>query len=72
MLKGFTPEVAWVTHAGETELKERLAIRPTSEAIIYDSYSKWIQSYRDLPLRMNQWCSVVRWEFKHPTPFYEE
>lgn len=68
-VEGFTPEVAWVTHAGNTELKERLAIRPTSETIIYDSYSKWIQSYRDLPLRLNQWCSVIRWEFKHPTPF---
>jgi prolyl-tRNA synthetase len=68
-VEGFSPEVAWVTHTGHSELKERLAIRPTSEAIMYDSYSKWIQSYRDLPLRLNQWCSVVRWEFKHPTPF---
>jgi prolyl-tRNA synthetase len=68
-VEGFTPEVAWVTHAGETELKEKLAVRPTSETVMYDSYSKWIQSYRDLPLRLNQWCSVVRWEFKHPTPF---
>lgn len=66
---GFTPEVAWVTHAGNNELPERLAVRPTSETIMYDSYSKWIRSYRDLPLRLNQWCSVVRWEFKHPTPF---
>lgn len=68
-VEGFTPEVAWVTYAGKTKLSERLAIRPTSETIIYDSYSKWIQSYRDLPLRLNQWCSVIRWEFKHPTPF---
>ncbi len=68
-VEGFTPEVAWVTHAGESELSERLAVRPTSETVMYDSYSKWIQSYRDLPLRLNQWCSVVRWEFKHPTPF---
>lgn len=66
---GFTPEVAWVTHAGDSKLPERLAVRPTSETIMYDSYSKWIRSYRDLPLRLNQWCSVVRWEFKHPTPF---
>jgi len=50
-------------------LNERLAIRPTSETIMYESYSKWIKSYRDLPLKINQWCSVVRWEFKHPMPF---
>jgi len=68
-VEGFTPEVAWVTHAGESELKERLAIRPTSETIMYPAYSKWIKSYRDLPLRLNQWANVVRWEFKHPTPF---
>lgn len=68
-VEGFTPEVAWVTHAGETKLSEKLAIRPTSETIMYDSYAKWIHSYRDLPLRLNQWCNVVRWEFKTPTPF---
>lgn len=68
-LKGFTPEVAWVTEAGNTKLSERLAVRPTSEAIMYDSFSKWIRSWRDLPLRYNQWSNVVRWEFKHPTPF---
>lgn len=68
-VEGFTPEVAWVTHSGETKLNEKLAVRPTSETIMYASYSKWIQSYRDLPLRLNQWCNVVRWEFKHPTPF---
>ncbi|MBL7054341.1 proline--tRNA ligase [Candidatus Woesearchaeota archaeon] len=65
-VKGFSPEVAWVTSAGNTELSERLAIRPTSETIMYDSYSKWIRSWRDLPLRLNQWNNVVRWEFKHP------
>ncbi len=65
----FAPEVAWVTHGGNTELGERLAIRPTSETIMYESYSKWIRSYNDLPLRLNQWNNVVRWEFKHPTPF---
>jgi prolyl-tRNA synthetase len=69
-VEGFTPEVAWVTQTGNTELKERLAVRPTSETVMYDSYSKWIQSYRDLPLRLNQWNSVVRWEFKHATPFF--
>jgi len=68
-VKGFTPEVAWVTAHGDTQFEERLAIRPTSETIMYDSYKKWIRSYRDLPLRLNQWCSVVRWEFKHPVPF---
>jgi len=68
-LKGFSPEVAWVTEAGNTKLQERLAIRPTSEAIMYASYSKWIRSWRDLPLKYNQWNNVVRWEFKHPIPF---
>ncbi|MBI4438702.1 proline--tRNA ligase [Candidatus Woesearchaeota archaeon] len=66
---GFKPEVAWVTMAGDTELSERLAIRPTSETIMYDSFGKWIRSWRDLPLLLNQWCSVVRWEFKYPKPF---
>ncbi len=65
--KGFTPEVAWVTNVGKSKLDENLAIRPTSETLIYDSYSKWIRSWRDLPLRLNQWNNVVRWEFKHPT-----
>ncbi len=68
-IEGFSPEVAWVTEAGSSKLNEKLAIRPTSETIIYDSYSKWIRSHRDLPLLFNQWCSVVRWEFKHPKPF---
>jgi len=69
-VKGFTPEVAWVTYAGNTKLNERLAIRPTSEAIMYDSFSKWIRSWRDLPLKYNQWSNVIRWEFKHPVPFF--
>ncbi|HLG24569.1 MAG TPA: proline--tRNA ligase, partial [Candidatus Nanoarchaeia archaeon] len=68
-VEGFTPEVAWVTHAGNSELNERLAIRPTSETLMYESYSKWIRSWRDLPVLLNQWNSVVRWEFKHPKPF---
>ncbi|MDE1856508.1 MAG: proline--tRNA ligase [Candidatus Micrarchaeota archaeon] len=67
-VEGFNPEVAWVTHTGDSKLDERLAIRPTSETIIYDTIAKWIRSWRDLPLRLNQWCSVLRWEFKHPTP----
>jgi prolyl-tRNA synthetase len=68
-VEGFSPEVAWVTNAGDTELNERLAIRPTSETIMYPSYSKWIRSWRDLPLKYNQWNNVIRWEFKHPVPF---
>tara|TARA_Y100000310_G_C20666253_1_gene807649 strand:+ start:285 stop:1718 length:1434 start_codon:yes stop_codon:yes gene_type:complete len=68
-VEGFSPEVAWVTHAGDSKLDERLAIRPTSETIMYESYSKWIRSHRDLPLLYNQWNNVVRWEFKHPVPF---
>ena len=57
---GFNPEVAWIEKKGED--KGRYAIRPTSETIIYDSYAKWIRSWRDLPLRMNQWCNICRWE----------
>lgn len=68
-VEGFAPEVAWVTHAGETKLEERLAVRPTSETIMYPAYSEWIRSWRDLPLRLNQWNNVVRWEFKHAVPF---
>lgn len=68
-VEGFAPEVAWVTEAGSSKLGERLAVRPTSETIMYASYSKWIRSWRDLPMRYNQWNNVVRWEFKHPTPF---
>jgi prolyl-tRNA synthetase len=69
-IEGFAPEVAWVTHAGKTKLNEKLAIRPTSEAIMYESYSKWIRSWRDLPLLLNQWNNVVRWEFNNPIPFF--
>ncbi|TAL57597.1 MAG: proline--tRNA ligase [Nanoarchaeota archaeon] len=68
-VEGFTAEVAWVTHAGNKPLAEKLAIRPTSETIMYDSYSKWVRSWRDLPILYNQWNSVVRWEFSHPKPF---
>ncbi|XP_026193954.1 proline--tRNA ligase, cytoplasmic [Cyclospora cayetanensis] len=66
---GFSPEVAWVTHYGDSELPEKVAIRPTSETIMYPAYAKWIRSHRDLPLKLNQWNNVVRWEFKQPTPF---
>jgi prolyl-tRNA synthetase len=68
-VEGFTPEVAWVTEAGSSKLAERLAVRPTSETIMYPAYSKWIRSHKDLPLRLNQWNSVVRWEFRNPIPF---
>lgn len=61
-VEGFAPEVPWVTQVGEEPLEERLCIRPTSEAIIGASYAKWIQSYRDLPVLINQWANVVRWE----------
>jgi prolyl-tRNA synthetase len=67
-VKGFAPEVAWVTHGGEEKLEERLVVRPTSEAIIGTMYSKWIQSWRDLPVLINQWANVVRWE-KVTRPF---
>lgn len=61
-IEGFAPELAIVTHGGGEELTEKLVVRPTSETIMYDMYSKWIQSYRDLPLSLNQWNNVVRWE----------
>ncbi len=67
--EGFTPEVAWVTEAGDSKLGERLALRPTSETIMYYMFSQWIRSYRDLPLRINQWVNVFRWETKATRPF---
>ncbi len=63
-VEGFAPETAVVTHGGGKELEEPLVIRPTSETIIYAMFSKWIQSWRDLPVLMNQWCNVVRWELR--------
>jgi prolyl-tRNA synthetase len=66
---GFTPEVFWVTHTGDTEIGERLATRPTSETIAYHSYAKWIQSWRDLPLLLNFWNSVLRAEITGTKPF---
>ncbi|PNF14364.1 hypothetical protein B7P43_G03421 [Cryptotermes secundus] len=65
----FSPEVAWVTKSGDTDLSEPIAVRPTSETVMYPAYAKWVQSYRDLPIKLNQWNNVVRWEFKHPQPF---
>ena len=67
-VEGFAPEVAWVTQGGSEPLTERLAIRPTSEAIIGVMYAQWIESYRDLPILINQWANVVRWE-KATRPF---
>jgi prolyl-tRNA synthetase len=63
-VEGFAPEVALVTHAGGEELGEPLVVRPTSETIIWDTYSRWVQSYRDLPLLYNQWANIVRWEMR--------
>jgi len=67
-VKGFAPEVAWVTHGGDEKLTERLCIRPTSEVLFCEHYANEIQSHRDLPKLYNQWCSVVRWE-KTTRPF---
>jgi prolyl-tRNA synthetase len=67
-VEGFSPELAVVTHAGQRELEEPLVIRPTSETVIWDTYRRWIHSHRDLPLLLNQWCNVVRWE-KRPRAF---
>jgi prolyl-tRNA synthetase len=67
-VEGFAPQVAWVTRGGTEELEERLVVRPTSEAIIGTMYAKWIQSWRDLPVLINQWANVVRWE-KVTRPF---
>lgn len=67
-VEGFAPEVAVVTHAGGAELSEKLVIRPTSETVICQMYSKWVQSYRDLPMLINQWANVMRWE-KTTRPF---
>ncbi|WP_137283614.1 proline--tRNA ligase [Halorussus salinisoli] len=70
IVEGFDPEVAWVTHGGHEELEERLAFRPTSESIITPFMSNWVRSHRDLPLRLNQWCSVIRWEATETKPFF--
>lgn len=67
-VKGFAPEVAWVTYGGETKLEERMCVRPTSEVLFCDHYKDIIKSYRDLPVLYNQWCTIVRWE-KTTRPF---
>lgn len=63
-IEGFAPEVAVVTHAGGKKLEEPLVVRPTSETIMYETFSRWVHSYRDLPLLINQWANVVRWEMR--------
>jgi len=63
-VEGFSPECAVVTHAGGSKLEEPYMIRPTSETIIWSMYRKWIQSYRDLPMLVNQWCNIIRWELR--------
>ena len=68
LINGFAPEVAWVTNGGQKPLEERLCIRPTSETLFSDYYSKVVNSYRDLPMKYNQWCNVMRWE-KETRPF---
>jgi len=68
-LEDFAPELAMVTKFGNTDIEEPVAIRPTSETAMYAAYSNWVQSHRDLPIKLNQWCSVVRWEVKQTTPF---
>jgi len=68
-LDDFAPELAMVTKFGNQELEEPVAIRPTSETAMYAAYANWVQSHRDLPLKLNQWCSVVRWEVKQTIPF---
>jgi prolyl-tRNA synthetase len=70
IVEGFDPEVAWVTQGGYEQLEERLAVRPTSESIIAPFMAQWTRSHRDLPLRLNQWCSVVRWEATETKPFF--
>ncbi|KAL6620748.1 hypothetical protein ACP70R_035887 [Stipagrostis hirtigluma subsp. patula] len=67
--KWYNDEVAWVSKSGESYLEAPIAIRPTSETVMYPYFSKWIRSHRDLPLKCNQWCNIVRWEFSSPTPF---
>ena len=65
-VEGFSPELAVVTHGGGKQLEEPVIVRPTSETIINASFAKWVQSYRDLPLLINQWANVVRWEMRPP------
>ncbi|MHA1400249.1 MAG: proline--tRNA ligase [Candidatus Heimdallarchaeaceae archaeon] len=70
--EGFVPEVALVTHAGERELEEKYALRPTSETIMYHMYSQWIRSHTDLPLKVNQWCNIIRIDTKDTKPLLRD
>ncbi|CAE8650781.1 unnamed protein product [Polarella glacialis] len=67
-LEDFAPELAWVAKFGDTEINEPVALRPTSETAMYSAYSGWVQSHRDLPIEINQWCNMVRWEVKQTMP----
>lgn len=68
-LENFSPELAWIAMCGDTELESPVAVRPTSETIIYPSFAKWLRSHRDVPLKINQWCNVLRWEVRSTLPF---
>ncbi|KAF2143561.1 uncharacterized protein K452DRAFT_325537 [Aplosporella prunicola CBS 121167] len=68
-VEGFAAEVAWVTKGGKSDLEKPVAVRPTSETAMYPYFANEIRSHRDLPLKLNQWSNIVRWEFKHPMPF---
>ncbi len=70
--KGFTPEVVWVTHAGDEKLEEKMAVRPTSETIMYEMFRLWIRSYQNLPLKVNQYVNVVRWDTKMTKPLIRD
>ncbi|KAL8125627.1 hypothetical protein AgCh_013048 [Apium graveolens] len=68
-IESFAPEVAWITKSGESDLEIPIAIHPTSETVMYPYFPKWIRGHRDLPMKLNQWNNVVRWELSNPTLF---
>lgn len=68
-LENFNPELAWITKCGDKDIDDPVAIRPTSETIMYPAFARWLSSYRELPLKLNQWCSVLRWEVRSTLPF---
>jgi prolyl-tRNA synthetase len=70
--QGFVPEVAWVTHAGDTKLDRKLALRPTSETVMYDMFHLWIRSHSDLPLKINQFCNIIRFDTKETKPLLRD
>ena len=70
--EGFVPEVAWVTRAGDRELDRKLALRPTSETIMYEMFRLWIRSHGDLPLKINQWCNIIRFDTKETKPLLRD